>query len=188
MTRRTRWPTPDADAATDITGSLHVAATLHNGGHCADALHHLAVLLADPRLLQQPDTTTAVLEQYLARHAACGRLTNAITHLTQHPHLLRQRPGVNRGRLAGLTISTALEHRGVCGMPSLCRLPPADQPGLPSHAQQRRALNALLGAASTSPRRRHGRHRANRRANTATAESGSPAFTSPPSHASGSTS
>src|SRR3982750_757528 len=103
-----------AGVATDLTARVHRSVTLHTAGHCADALHNLTTLLDDVHRAQLSDTAAAVFDEFLARHAACSQLTTAFTYLIHHPHLLRSFPGIDRRRLARLTISTTLEHRSVC--------------------------------------------------------------------------
>ena len=134
-------------ATTEVAGHLRLAATLHTAGQCAEALREFTTLLDDVYRAGLPATAAAVLDQFLARHAACSRLTLAFTHLIQRPDLLRGFPGIDRGRLARLTISTTLEHRGVCRMPPPCRVPYADAQPLPSTAERRLLWNCLLGPA-----------------------------------------
>lgn len=141
----------NATATTDPAARLHYAVTLHTAGHCADALHYLTTLLDDVHRAQLPDTAAAVLDQFLARHAACSRLTTAFTYLVRHPHLLRGFPSIDRGRLARLTISTAFEHRSVCRMPPPCRAPAADLQPLLSSAERRMLWNRLLGPVPPLP-------------------------------------
>ena len=139
------------DATTDLTARVHRAVTLHTAGHCADALHNLTTLLDDVHRAQLSDNAAAVLDQFLARHAACSRLTAAFTYLIRHPHVLRGFPSIDRGRLARLTISTTLEHRSVCRMPPPCRAPSAGLQPLPSSAERRMLWNRLLGRVPPLP-------------------------------------
>jgi hypothetical protein len=144
-------PGARAEAPTDLAAHLRRAVTLHTAGYCADALHNLTTLLDDVHRTQLPDTAAAVLDQFLARHAACSRLTTAFTYLIRHPHLLRSFPGIDRSRLARLTISTTLEHRSICRMPPPCHAPAADLQPLPTAAERRMLWNHLLGPVPPLP-------------------------------------
>ena len=144
-------PGASTEATTDLAARLRRAAVLHTAGHCAGALHNLTILLDDVHRTQLPDTAAAVLDEFLARHAACSRLTTALTYLIRHPHLLRSCPGIDRNRLARLTISTTLEHRSVCRMPLPCRAPSADLQPLPTAAERRMLWNRLLGPVPPLP-------------------------------------
>lgn len=144
-------PSTNAEATTDLAAYLRRAVTLHTHGHCADALHNLTTLLDDAHRTQLPDTVAAVFDQFLARHAACSRLTVAFAYLIRHSHLLHGFPGIDQGRLAQLTVRTALEHRGVCRLPPPCRAPSSGLQPLPSAAERRMLWDRLLGPVPPLP-------------------------------------